>query len=201
MRIRRICNYIKNYDKHFCRRGYREAKLKTICENVRKMSREELVTYKKKDKSNRFALGLPFHHKHEGIQQVLQKSYNKMITCNPEVKQIFPDPPMISFRQAPNIRDKVVRANQLGHKSYQPMLPPEGKSCIADLINHSKIVTNAISNRTCYIEGDNANTVGAIYSALCKNIGNCMLDKQGSHSTRDSTATAQMQFTTLTDPI
>ena len=34
-----------------------------------------------------------------------------------------------------------------------------------------------------------------------QNERNCMLDKQGSHSTRDSVATAQTQFTDLTDPI
>ena len=88
-----------------------------------------------------------------------------MITCNPELKQIFPDPPMISFRRAPNIRDKAVQVNHLGHKGYQPILPPEGKSYIADLINHSKTVTNTIINRTCNI-GGHVNTVRAIYSAL-----------------------------------
>ena len=98
MRIRRICSYIKNYDKHatqfikhFCGRSYSEAKLKAICENVQKMSREELPTYRKKDKSNRVTLVLPFHHKFKGIQQVLQKSSNKMVTCNPDLKQIFPE--------------------------------------------------------------------------------------------------------------
>ena len=75
---------------------------------MRKISREELLTYRKKDESNRVTLVLPFHHKYRGVQQVLQKSYSKMITCNPDIKQIFPNPPMISFRQAPNIQDKVV---------------------------------------------------------------------------------------------
>ena len=130
------------------------------------MSREELLKYRKEDKSNRVTLVLPFHCKFRGIQQVLQKSYNKMITCNPDLKQIFLEPPMISFRRAPNIRDKVVSANHSEHKSYQPILPPKGKSYIAALINHSKTVTNTISNQTYYI-GGNANTVGAIYSALC----------------------------------
>ena len=128
------------------------------------MSREELLTYRKKDKSNRV---LPFHHKFRGIQQVLQNSYNKMVTCNPDLKQIFPDPSTICFRRAPNIPDNVVRANHSGHKNCQPILLPERKSYIAYLINHSKAVTNTISNRTCYIEGGYANTVGAIYSAVC----------------------------------
>ena len=122
--------------------------------------------YRKKDKSNRVTLVLPFHHKFRGIQQVLQKSYKKMIKCNPDLKQIFPEPPMISFRRALNIQDEIVRANHSGPKSCQPILPPEGKFYIGDLINHSKTVTNTVSNRTCYIEGGNADTIGAIYSAL-----------------------------------
>ena len=62
------------------------------------------------------------HQKFRGIQQVLQKSFNKVIACNPDLKQIFPDPLMISFRRAPNIRDKVVQTNHSGCKSYQPMV-------------------------------------------------------------------------------
>ena len=89
-----------------------------------------------------------------------------MITCNPDIKQIFPNPPMISFRQAPNIQDKVVWANHSGYKSYQPILPLERNSYIAYLINHSKAVTNTVSNKNCYIEGGNANTVRAIDSAV-----------------------------------
>ena len=73
---------------------------------------------------------------------------------------------MISFWQAPNIQDKVVWANHSGYKSYQPILPLERNSYIAYLINHSKTVTNTVSNKTCYIEGGNANTVRAIDSAV-----------------------------------
>ena len=69
---------------------------------------------------------------------------------------------MISSERTPNIQDKVVQANHSGHKSYQPILPPEGKSYIPDHINYSKTVTNTISNQTCYIEQGNANTAGAI---------------------------------------
>ena len=65
MRIRQICSFIKNYDKyatefikHFWRRSYDEGKLKAICDNGHKMSREELLTYRKKDQSNRVILVL-----------------------------------------------------------------------------------------------------------------------------------------------
>ena len=74
---------------------------------------------------------------------------------------------MISFRRVPNIPDKLVQAIHSGHKSYLSTLPPEGKSHIADLTNHSKTVTDTISNQTCYIERGNTNTIEAMYSALC----------------------------------
>ena len=111
-------------------------------------------------------LVLPFCHKFREIQHVLQKFYNKMILRNPELNWIFPDPPMISFRWASNFQEKVVQTNHSGHKTYQPILPLGRKSYIADLINHTKTVTNIISKRTCYIEGSNTNTIGAIYSVL-----------------------------------
>ena len=60
-----------------------------------------------------------------------------------------------------------MQANHWGHKSYQHILPPEKKS----FINHSKTVTKTTSNRTCYKEGGNANTAGAIYSTLCTKHG------------------------------
>ena len=50
MRVRRICNYLNNSDKHtaqfvkhFCRRSYSETKLQAICENVHNMLSEELL--------------------------------------------------------------------------------------------------------------------------------------------------------------
>ena len=39
------------------------------------------------------------HLDHQKLQiRKVQKSYNKMITCDPDLKQIFPDPTMIFIR-------------------------------------------------------------------------------------------------------
>ena len=63
--------YTTEFIKHFCRRCYSEAKLKTIWENMWEILREELLTYRKKDKSSRVTLVLPFHHKFRRIQLVI----------------------------------------------------------------------------------------------------------------------------------
>ena len=116
---------------------------------MRKISREELLTYRKKDKSNRVTSVLPFHHKFRGIQQVLQKSYNKSIKCNPDLKQIFPDPPMISFRRAPNIRDKVVQDyfNQDTRATSPCYLQKENLILLISLTTPKQLLTPLVTER------------------------------------------------------
>ena len=46
-----------------------------------------------------------------GSKRFSRNDNNKVITCNPDLKRIFQDPPTISSRQTPNIQDKVVQAN------------------------------------------------------------------------------------------
>ena len=167
------------------------------------MSREELLTYRKKDKSNRVTLVLRFLHKIRGIQQFLQKSY-KIITCNPDLKQIFPDPPMISFRRAPNIRGKVMQANHQDTTDVSPYyLQKENLILLISLTTPRQLQRPSVTKPV--IQEAMSIPLEQFPLLYVQNIRNFMLDKQdstrfNSHK-QDSTATAQMQFTTLTDPI
>jgi len=152
---------------HFCKRGYSESTLQKIRDDVRNMNRGDLLIYKKRDNTNRIAIVLPFHHKFKGIQHVLQRSYKKMLSNYPDLKSIFPQPPLISYRRAPNIRDKLVHANHTGKNLKTVDTISNSRSFIHSLMNHSGQVTNTISRRSSFIEGGSANTVGAIYSAEC----------------------------------
>ena len=61
-----------------------------------------------------------------------------------------------------------------------------------------------ISKRTCYIERGNANTIGGIYSILCTKHKKLYVGQtRQSLNERFNTHApmAQMQFTTLIDPI
>ena len=147
-----ISSCIKNCGKHatqfinnFCRRGYSEAKLKAICEILQKMSKEQLLIYRKKDKSDRVTLVLPLHHKSRGIQQVLQKSY-KLITCNPDLKQIFPNPPMISFRRVPNIPENQCKQFIQGTRATCPhYLQKENLILLTSLTTPRQLLTPSVT--------------------------------------------------------
>ena len=44
------------------------------------------------------------------VSNVINKHYRTMITDNPELKKVFPAPPMASLRQGPNLRKKLCKA-------------------------------------------------------------------------------------------
>lgn len=177
MRIRRICSRVSDYDRHanafmeyFMKRNYHKKQLTRMIQEVRQMKREELLTYKKRTETcDRIPLVLTYHHKFEGIGSAIKDAYNRSIAKFPELKSLFPQPPMVAFRRTRNIRDKVIRANHHKRPPCDQVSPSQGhgRSQLAQCINPSQTITNHKTNRTCRIEGGPATTKGAIYAAEC----------------------------------
>ena len=176
MRIRRICSNITDYDRHakrftehFVKRKFHRKKVEETAQNIRKMNREDLLTYKKQPQtSERVPLVLTYHHKFEGFSTAMKAAYNKASAKFPALQSIFPQQPMIAFRRTRNIRDKIIRANHHGRPQSQ-VSPSQarGRSQLAQFMNASQTITNQKTQRTCQIEGGPATTKGVVYAAEC----------------------------------
>ena len=176
IRIRRICSSLELYWKHvstytafFTNRGYSLACLKSAATEVSKYKREELLFPQKKVKQNRIPLILPYHHKFKGFSNILHTQYNKMITDNPNMKEIFPEPPMIAYRRAQNLQDRLVRAKHWFCKS-KSVIPPHNssdKTKIKDLMNHTGVIKNKQNNKEQKISGGNSTSRNVVYSVEC----------------------------------
>ena len=177
MRIRRICSSILDYDyhanrfiEHFVKRNYYRKHLTRTMQEVREMNRDELLTYKKRDAStnNRIPLVVTYHHKLEGISSIIRQAYDKSVTKYPMLKTLMPEQPMVAYRRARNIRDKVIRAK---HHSQIPSRnakwPSQGRSELEKCMNSTQTISNSKAQRTCRIEGGPATTVGSVYAAEC----------------------------------
>ena len=133
-------------------------------------ARGELLTYRKRAISNdRIPLVITYHLKFEGIGSAIKEAYNRSIAKFPELKSLFPQPPMVAFRRARNIRDKVMRADQHRRHSANQVSSSQvrGRSQLAQFINPLQTITNQKTKRTCQIGGGPATTKGAIYAAEC----------------------------------
>ena len=69
-----------------------------------------LVKKQKGPKSDRVIAVFDFNPLLPKISTVLNKHYNSMVSENPELKDVFPEPPMAALRQGPNLRKLLCRS-------------------------------------------------------------------------------------------
>ena len=134
---------------------------------VEGMDREDLLTYQQPKISDRTPLVLTYHHKFAGIASVIHKTYNRMVYNHPELKQVFPNPPVVSYKRTKNIKDRIVRANHRKNKIIPASSNKSTRAFIEGLMNASTSITNSKSNKSCKIEGGSATDSHVIYAARC----------------------------------
>ena len=175
IRIRRICSNLSDYwtnanefIHHFRERGYKESELRKCAQTVSSRDREELLTYKRKESNNRVPLVLTFHHKLRDIPGILHNNYKKMIKENPDMKAIFPEPPMVSYRRAKNLSDRLIKADHTKKKS--PPVTSRRDATAAEIdhqLNDSGKIVNLQTKATYNICGGKATDSDVIYAATC----------------------------------
>ena len=153
MRIRRICTHLQHYKQHankfiehFRKRGYNENLLHKTAEEVADMSRDDLLTYRNRTVSDRTPLVITYHHKLSNIPTIIRKNFEKMIQKHPDMKTVFPSPPVVSFRRPRNLRDSLVCADHTKRRNASSCCaaqnPPRTKTTIEKLMNNGRSITN-----------------------------------------------------------
>ena len=57
---------------------------------------------------NRVPLVIDWHQKFKGLSQILVRHYNFMVIEHPDLKKMFPEPPLVSYRRNPNLHNNLV---------------------------------------------------------------------------------------------
>ena len=122
IRIKRICTLLKDYQKHaldfvqfYVRRGYTKGRITQIAKDVEGMDRNELLQPKEKTSNNvnqRIPLVINWHRKFKGISKLLHENYRHMINKHPEIKNVFPEPPIVSFRKNANLKSILIKSEE-----------------------------------------------------------------------------------------
>ena len=176
IRIRRICSNINDYTKnatefiaHFSKRGYSVPKLVKIAQEIYEMDRNELLKPKSPHtaKNERVPLVVTYHHKFSNFSKILIDRYKQMISSNPAMKNIFPAPPIISFRRQKSIRDIMVKSTL----PIQSNASSSHYTYISNAMNPSTTITNNISQKTATIQPLPPTTSNVIYAGKCKTHG------------------------------
>ena len=127
LRVRRICSSEQTSKKrlgqlkgHLSRRGYKHKNIKNSFQKAESIPRSSLLTYKEKTKQKRIPCVLTYHPSLRHSFKTIRKHWTS-IERNSKLSRIFPEPPMVAFKQPNSLKNLLVRAdistssNKQGH--------------------------------------------------------------------------------------
>ena len=106
----------RNYNK-----GVINAAIKKALETPLETDRTEVLKKVVKKQNDRVTCALTFNPKLPSISKVLQKHW-KTMTADKKRLKIFPKPPMVAFRQPPNLKSMLCRAKLPSDKKQKRIL-------------------------------------------------------------------------------
>jgi len=134
LRVRRICSEpheeesnINLLKQHLLKRQYNEQSVDTQINKARTIDHNSLLQYKPKKKTDRTPLVATYNPALNQIRQILNRHLH-ILNDDERLKQVFPSPPLLSFRRPRNLRDLTVSAKL---RPLEQDEPPGCKRCTA----------------------------------------------------------------------
>ena len=169
----------------FRSRGFKVISINKIVNDIAKTPRQTLFKSQNDTNTNlllasRKSRRIPFvttwHQNLSGFQSILHLRYREMIEQFPNLKCIFSETPILSFRRNKNHRNQLVHTSlttdtekcfeQSGYST--PCLSKRGKGCkLCPFMSNSNTITNKLSHKSCYTSGGKCSTTNTIYAAEC----------------------------------
>ena len=138
MRIVRICAIEEDREKRFkelkdllLARDYKPKIIDSAIQKARNTPRPEALKRVNREKTtNRPVFVINFDPRLPSIPGIVKKHWRTMVQ-DPRLKDIFPVPPLVGYKRAPNIKEKLIRAKVPKINSYKPRSSLPGmKECL-----------------------------------------------------------------------
>ena len=118
MRINRVCtkpdtrdHRLEELRRFLLDRQYIPGVVDTAINRARAVPREKALQYVVKPKqSRRPVFVVPWDPRLPSIDAIQQKHWRAMITLDPYLKEVFPEPPITAYKKQKNIKDLLIRA-------------------------------------------------------------------------------------------
>ena len=178
IRLRRICsdavdfsNQCSKYAKFFINRGYDADKIHETIRETTKKSREELLqTSRSKADKDRVVFVCDWHP-HLGQMPMIFKEQHYLLQNDKELASLFKEPPLVAYRRAKTIRNKIIRSDiSPPEKETVGTVPCNGSRCkTCHLINEDTTFTNGKNGKSIDIKANGkCTTRDVVYAARCK---------------------------------
>lgn len=179
LRLVRICSDHQNLlqrlnelKKMLISRQYNENIINSAIQRALSITRQDALKKVVKLKNERVTLAITYHPKLPSVSSIIHKHW-KTMTKDPKMTLIFPKPPMVAFKQPPNLKKMLCHA-KLPQNSTSKRQLTGMKKCHQDgcptcpYILHSKEVQSSITKEKILLKGlFSCLTTGVIYIITC----------------------------------
>ena len=136
LRIVRICTDSETRDLRLnelkdmlLARNYKPGVVNAAVEKARKIPRlEALQKVEKESSQQRPVFVVLYDPRLPSITNIVRKHWRSMVTRDPNMKEVFPDPPLVAYKVAPNLRSKLIRAKVPAKPAARPRRVVHGMS-------------------------------------------------------------------------
>ena len=91
-------------------RGYKSGVVNGAMEKAKSISRKEALKKVKKEQQQRPVFVVQYDPRLPSITDIARRHWRSMVSRDPNLQEVFPDPPLVAYKVAPNLRSKLVRA-------------------------------------------------------------------------------------------
>ena len=136
------------------------------------LDRKETLKKVTRKPNERVVLAVTYNPKLPSVSSIVKKHWTTM-TRDAKMLQTYPKPPMVAFKQPPNLKRVLVRAKLPAVKTRAPRVLLGVKPCntpcaICPYVNLSKEVCSSVTNKKYMMTGQfNCSSKGLIYLTTC----------------------------------
>ena len=152
-------------------RKYTKNVIKAALEKAKNKDRQEALKRVEKKKNERVVFALTYHPQLPSVSKIIKTHWKTMVR-DPEAKETFKKPPMVAYRQPPNIQRLLCRA-KLPEKRHEKRRKTGLQRCykpcnICPYIINSKEFCSSKTKENFEMKGFyTCNTTGVIYLITC----------------------------------
>jgi hypothetical protein len=152
-------------------RKYNKNVVNAAIEKAWSLDRNQMLKKREKKQNDRVVLALTFNPKLPSVSKIINKHW-KTMTKDPNLCKIFKKPPMLAFKQPPNLRSMLCHAKLPANKPTKRKLvgiKPCNEPCsVCPYIDTSKeFHSNQTKEKFQMTESFNCSTKGIIYLTTC----------------------------------
>ena len=87
-------------------------------EKARNIPRKEALKKVEQERTKRPVFVMQYDPRLPSITNITRRHWRSMVSRDPKLQEVFPDPPLVAYKVAPNLRSKLIRAKSTtSHKN------------------------------------------------------------------------------------